>query len=70
MNLFFKIMLSIIFIVIIEILIYLGFAFCYWDILWPSDCCGFIRFLYLIFFAIGVALSIAKASYIIDEIYD
>lgn len=70
MNLFFKIMLSIIFIVVIEILIYLGFAFCYWDILWPSDCCGFIRFLYLIFFAIGVALSIAKASYIIDEIYD
>jgi len=70
MKLFLKIMISIAFIAIIEILIYLCFAFCYWDILWPSDCCGFIRFLYLIFFAIGVALSIAKASYIIDEIYD
>lgn len=70
MKLFLKIMISLTFIVIIEILIYLGFAFCYWDILWPAACCVFIRFLYLIFFAIGVALSIAKASYIIDETYD
>lgn len=70
MKLFLKIVLSIIFIAIIEIIIYLCFAFCYWDMLWPAACCGFARCAYLICSALGIAFSIINTVDIIDERYD
>lgn len=56
------VILAIIFIVIIEALIYLLFAFCCWDLNWPPNCHGVIRafFSFIAIFGIigGVAVLI------------
>lgn len=40
--------LSIVFIAITEILIYLVFAFCCWDLNWVLNSCAAVRFIYII----------------------
>lgn len=59
--------LSIVFIAIIEAIIYSIFAFCCWDLNWPPNSPGFTRFGFSIFSLVGVFLGIGFSINIIDD---
>ena len=59
--------LAIVFIAIIEALIYLTFAFCCWDLNWPPNSDGFARFGFALFSLVGVFLGIGFSINIIDD---
>lgn len=55
------IILSIVFIAIIEALIYLFFAFCSWDLKWVPHSYGVIRFLYAVCSVIGAFVGVGAS---------
>lgn len=62
--------LAIVFIAIIEVLIYSFFALCCLDLNWIPMVGGFVRFIYAIFAYIGVFTGVALSISIISNIMD